>query len=64
MGRLESDTHTPVSRSKSQSFLSVLQQALQQDKEAKQGRGVSTLKATLASIHANVLLQSEPSKLM
>jgi len=64
MGRLESDTHTPVSRSKSQSFLSVLQQALQQDKEARQGRGVSTLDATLASLHAKVLLQSEPSNLM
>lgn len=64
MGRLESDTHTPVSRSKSQSFLSVLQQALQQDKAAKQGRGVSTLKATLDSLHAKALLQSEPSKLV
>jgi hypothetical protein len=63
MGRLEKDTHTPLSSSKTQSFLSVLQQALQQDKEAKQGRGVSTLNATLASIQAKVLLQSEPSQL-
>ncbi|MEN4751096.1 lactate dehydrogenase [Pseudomonas sp. Ps21-P2] len=63
MGRLEKDTHTPVSTSKTQNFLSVLQQALQQDKEAKQGRGASTLKGTLAGIHAKVLLQSDPSKL-
>lgn len=63
MGRLEKDTHTPISTSKTQSFLSVLQQALQQDKEAKQGRGASTLNGTLASLHARVLLQSEPSKL-
>ncbi|MEX6676970.1 lactate dehydrogenase [Pseudomonas sp. W2Oct36] len=63
MGRLEKDTHTPISTSKTQNFLSVLQQALQQDKEAKQGRGTSTLKDTLAGIHAKVLLQSDPSKL-
>lgn len=63
MGRLEKDTHTPIATAKTQSFLSVLQQALQQDKEAKLGRGTSTLKDTLAGIHAKVLLQSEPSKL-
>ena len=63
MGRLEKDTHTPISTSKTQNFLSVLQQALQQDREAKQGRGTSTLNGTLAGIHAKVLLQSDPSKL-
>jgi hypothetical protein len=63
LGRLEKETHTPISTSKTLSFLSVLQQALQQDKEARQGRGTSTLKDTLAGIHARVLLQSEPSRL-
>jgi len=60
MGKLESDTHTPVSSSKTQNFLGVLNQALQQDKEAKLGRGVSWLKETLAGIQGKVLLQSDP----
>jgi hypothetical protein len=63
MGKLESDTHTPVSTSKTQNFLSVLNQALQQDKEAKLGRGVSWLKETLAGIQDKVMLQSNPAQL-
>ncbi|NBB09266.1 lactate dehydrogenase [Pseudomonas sp. SLFW] len=61
MGHLESDTRTPLSSSKTQNFLSVLQQALQQDKDAKQGRGVSTLKDTLAGIQDKVLLRASAS---
>lgn len=63
MGHLESDTRTPLSSSKTRNVLSVLQQALQQDKESRQGRGVSTLKDTLASIQDKVLLQSSGSGL-
>jgi hypothetical protein len=63
MGHLESDTRTPVSTSKTRNFLSVLQQALQQDSQAKQGRGVSTLKDTLAGIQDKVLLQGSASAL-
>lgn len=63
MGHLESQTLTPLSANKTRNFLSVLQQALQQDKEAKQGRGTSTLKETLAGIQSQVLLQNDPGKL-
>lgn len=63
MGRLESQTLTPLTSNKTQNFLSVLQQALQQDKEAKLGRGVSTLKETLAAIQEKVLLENDPAKL-
>jgi hypothetical protein len=63
MGHLESDTTTPVKSSKNQNFLHVLQQAMQQDKEAKQGRGTSWLKDTLASLQDKIMLQPDPSKL-
>jgi hypothetical protein len=63
MGKLQSDTLTPVSSSKTQNFLSLLNQALQQDKEAKLGRGSSMLNTTLASIHDKTLLQSDPGSL-
>ena len=63
MGHLESDTTTPVKSSKNQNFLHVLQQAIQQDKEARLGRGTSWLKDTLANIQGKVLLQPDPGKL-
>lgn len=63
MGHLEDDTLTPVTSSKTRNFLSVLQQALQQDKEARQGRGISSLKDVLVSLQDKVLLQSDPGKL-
>jgi hypothetical protein len=63
MGHLESDTTTPVKSSKNQSFLHVLQQAIEQDKEAKLGRGTSWLNATLANIQDKILLQPNPAKL-
>lgn len=62
-GRLEEEKLIPVTSSKTRNMLTVLQQALQQDKAAKQGRGVSLLKDTLANIHDQVLLQSDPSRL-
>jgi hypothetical protein len=63
MGHLEDDKTTPLKSSKTQNFLSVLNQALQQDKEAKLGHGVSWLKQTLAGIQDKVLLQSDPARL-
>ena len=63
MGHLESDTTTPLKSSKNQNFLHVLQQAIQQDKDAQLGRGTSRLKDTLANIQDKVLLQPDPEKL-
>ena len=63
MGHLEHDKLTPTSSTRTQNFLGLLQQALQQDKAARQGRGTSTLSDTLASIQGNVLLQSDPAQL-
>ncbi|MFJ3483369.1 lactate dehydrogenase [Pseudomonas sp. NPDC090202] len=63
LGHLEEDTKTPVSASRTHNFLSVLQQALQQDKQAQLGRGTSLLKDALASIQDQVLLQSDPTQL-
>ncbi|MFY1662766.1 lactate dehydrogenase [Pseudomonas sp. Pseu.R1] len=63
MGRLEDETLTPTTSTKTQNLLGVLQQALQQDKEARQGRGASLLKDTLAGIQDKVLLQADPSLL-
>ena len=63
MGHLESQATTPLSSSKTQNLLGLLQQAVQQDREASQGRGVSTLKQTLAALHDKVLLQADPARL-
>lgn len=63
MGHLEDDKTTPVKSSKTQNLLGALHQALQQDKEASQGRGSSWLKQTLAGLQAKVLLQSDPARL-
>jgi hypothetical protein len=63
MGVLQSEKLTPVTESKTRNFLSVLQQALQQDNEAKQGRGTSLLKYTLEGVQEKAMLQSEPGQL-
>lgn len=63
LGHLEEDKTTPLKASKTQNLLGVLNQALQQDKQAKLGRGVSWLKDTLSSIQDKVLLQSDPARL-
>jgi hypothetical protein len=44
-------------------LLGTLSQALQQDTQAKLGRGVSWLKDTLSNIQDKVLLQSDPVRL-
>lgn len=63
MGRLESETLTPAAASKTRNLLSALQQALQQDKAARLGHGVSLLEDTLAGIQASAILQSDPASL-
>ncbi|MFJ7281915.1 lactate dehydrogenase [Pseudomonas sp. NPDC099000] len=62
-GHLEEDNVIPASSSKTQNFLVVLQQALEQDKAATLGRGTSLLEYTLATIQGNVMLISNPSEL-
>lgn len=63
MGHLDSETFTPTTASRTRNLLSVLQQALQQDTEAKQGRGTSMLKYALAALQDQTLLQSDPAQL-
>jgi hypothetical protein len=63
LGHLEEDKTTPLKSSKTQNLLGMLNQALQQDKQAKLGRGVSWLKDTLSNIQDKVLLQSDPARL-
>lgn len=60
MGRLEEDNVTPVSSSKTQNLLGLLQQALKEDKLAQQGRGTSN---ALAAIQDEVLLVSSPMEI-
>lgn len=63
LGHLQEDKTTPLKSSKTQNLLGTLNQALQQDKQAKLGRGVSWLKETLSNIQDKVLLQSDPARL-
>lgn len=63
LGHLEEDKTTPLRSSKTQNLLGTLNQALQQDTQAKLGRGVSWLKDTLSNIQDKVLLQSDPARL-
>lgn len=60
MGRLDEDTVTPVSSSKTQNLLGLLQQALQEDKLAKQGRGTSN---AFAALQDKVMLVSSPMEI-
>ncbi|MET0610437.1 MAG: lactate dehydrogenase [Pseudomonas caspiana] len=60
MGRLDEDTVTPASSSKTQNLLGLLQQALQEDKLAKLGRGTSN---AFAALQATVMLVGSPMEI-
>jgi hypothetical protein len=60
MGRLDEDTVTPVSSSKTQNLLGLLQQALQEDKLAKLGRGTSN---AFAALQDKVMLVGSPMEI-
>lgn len=60
MGHLEEDNVTPVSSSKTQNLLGLLQQALQEDRLAKQGLGTSN---AFAAIQDTVMLVGSPMEI-
>ncbi len=60
MGRLMEQTATPLSSSKTQSFLGVLEQALHPDNTLT---GAARLKQTLAELQDKALLQADPARL-
>ncbi|MBV6749514.1 lactate dehydrogenase [Pseudomonas chlororaphis] len=63
MGHLVEQTNTPVSTSKTQSFMDVLERALHPDKTDKTPEGAARLKELLDGLQDKVLLDSYPKKL-
>lgn len=64
MGKLTDDTTVPKEASVKRDYLVLLEYAAKESKKSKDALQDSTLKDTLADLHASVMLQEDPSALV
>ncbi|MEB2626814.1 lactate dehydrogenase, partial [Pseudomonas sp. YuFO8] len=63
MGKLVEDTTVPKEASVKRDYLVLLEYAAKESKKSKDALEESTVKEALASLHASVMLQEDPSAL-